>query len=898
MAYCHPGLQLIYKSVPSLHLHLALLENSPAMSQYGYTIRRIIGPGEPVDPCAPLEFFPPKGSDQLHEALKNAFPFEPTLQARMRQAVINFHLSEAQADIAQADFIQDDYLPSPQSSFISSATSPSRPGPLLQARSKSRDACNPPAQEELMDVWCLPSQPAAKIHTRRNMTAEEKKAYKAKRLAGACADCKRRRRKCDHDPSNPTKATSKKAVKTRMRSSVAKAPAIKTRVATSQSFPVPQAVQDPFTFTPQETFFSSDGGFTNSMGYDIPISMGFDNSFGNDVGFDLKNDFDLFPDSATNTGRSSTGMDAADWLAGNSPGTLSFDQQLNAPSHDFNNWPMDPIQKYNTFGDPLTPQSLSSRSFSPQSLIMSRSQSGHSSSSNLLSLVLANTNLTSSNQPAFYQNAGDFGQAAPQSLLVSSNNGSRSSRHLSSGSALPGQQFIPTCSPQNILESPTISFRPGTSSGSCSSPEFRPLSSYVVRGFLNQDRTDHVTGSTAKLERSDQHTSRTASSKNGLSSASSSTTAGNRQSTSASSSEDECSRTRSTDLGRTLPPDLGGVDGDALLRRPSTAWSPTATASVPEQQSYTRFVRPSTLARQDTRIKATSRGVSVAGSLVRRPTSMAARNVSVHHLQPLSDEVVQSSGPTGQAGRVKNANRAAMDPNYSKRRSIGLPTDHVIVDRSATDVEEFDCHASGLGSSRGKGAKVTFIDHSLGANVQLILPARRISHTGYPETSDHHLDMSKLCRLKHSSAAADDVCSALQSSFDLPPLGDPLSRPSLPLVNMYQWLVLFLITILDMFGFAPPFSSGSGKSVKSKKCLEFVADSDCFTSKGTLAKVPKFDDSTRPANSQLQLRSDQQALKHSSVWKLCPGRTQRFVCRLSYRVRKMQSEGSRIHQDI
>lgn len=153
-------------------------------------------PANSEDPTA-LEFFPPKGSDELHEALKEAFPFEANLAARMRAAVIEFLLHEQQAE--QLTPISTEYLPSPQSTFISTMPSPAiATSQTSQGASPSRRqslATGQPSQEALMDVWSLPNKPQAKVHTRRTMTSEEKKAYKQKRLVGACADCKRRRRK-------------------------------------------------------------------------------------------------------------------------------------------------------------------------------------------------------------------------------------------------------------------------------------------------------------------------------------------------------------------------------------------------------------------------------------------------------------------------------------------------------------------------------------------------------------------------------------------------------------------------------------------------------------------------------------------------------------------------------
>jgi hypothetical protein len=170
----------------------------------GFFITRVSAAGD-LDPCA-LEFFPPKGSDELHEALKVAYPMEANLSSRMRQAVIDFLLTEQQSEQfhqspMSTSQLSPEYLPSPQSSFVSTMPSPATASGSIfsqsqpQARSAVPAVPGVPAQQDLMDVWSLPSKPQAKIHTRRTMTSEEKKAYKAKRLVGACADCKRRRRK-------------------------------------------------------------------------------------------------------------------------------------------------------------------------------------------------------------------------------------------------------------------------------------------------------------------------------------------------------------------------------------------------------------------------------------------------------------------------------------------------------------------------------------------------------------------------------------------------------------------------------------------------------------------------------------------------------------------------------
>ncbi|KAK5142372.1 hypothetical protein LTR04_002253, partial [Oleoguttula sp. CCFEE 6159] len=54
--------------------------------------------GDSYDPTAPLQFDPPKGSDELFFALMIAYPQGPTHSERMRAAVIDFLMNEKTAD--------------------------------------------------------------------------------------------------------------------------------------------------------------------------------------------------------------------------------------------------------------------------------------------------------------------------------------------------------------------------------------------------------------------------------------------------------------------------------------------------------------------------------------------------------------------------------------------------------------------------------------------------------------------------------------------------------------------------------------------------------------------------------------------------------------------------------
>lgn len=153
-----------------------------------------------------LAFNPPKGSDALHEALKIDYPHLDSLQKRMQQAVLDFLLAEsvvqqqladeaAQSYLSTPPSIQTAspaYLTSPESSFVAYT-------PPSENVSPKQGTANTITQQGMMDVWSLPTATQTKQHKRRCMTSGEKEQYRLKRLQGACADCKRRRRKvCCH----------------------------------------------------------------------------------------------------------------------------------------------------------------------------------------------------------------------------------------------------------------------------------------------------------------------------------------------------------------------------------------------------------------------------------------------------------------------------------------------------------------------------------------------------------------------------------------------------------------------------------------------------------------------------------------------------------------------------
>ena len=195
--YCQLGtVNCSDRSFPLLPYLRLFLPTIP-MANFDFFITRI---GDAADPAARLEFYPPIGSDELHDALKRAYPHLPSLQARMREAVIEFYLTEQDPFRQLLHYTPDttmnvspSNLSSNESSFVSTAYTP----PAMESTPSSSEvtSSSTPSQQDLMNVWTLPTSTQTKIHKRRNMTADEKIKYKAKRLAGACNDCRRRRRR-------------------------------------------------------------------------------------------------------------------------------------------------------------------------------------------------------------------------------------------------------------------------------------------------------------------------------------------------------------------------------------------------------------------------------------------------------------------------------------------------------------------------------------------------------------------------------------------------------------------------------------------------------------------------------------------------------------------------------
>ncbi|KAF4555915.1 Hypothetical protein D9617_2g058800 [Elsinoe fawcettii] len=197
---------------------------TPAPSYYIY---RDGSANEPFDPTAPLQFFPPKDSDELFFALRTAYPNVSTHSERMRNAVIEFLMNEGQAQQQVASSQTSPVMPVDNSMMYESASTSSYSPYISMASSSSASmdgspeitalspALSQPVQrtnsqasvapsqngaplDQMTSVFSLTSHSQPKLRTRRKMTEAEKIEYRKRRSAGACQSCVARKRKCKH----------------------------------------------------------------------------------------------------------------------------------------------------------------------------------------------------------------------------------------------------------------------------------------------------------------------------------------------------------------------------------------------------------------------------------------------------------------------------------------------------------------------------------------------------------------------------------------------------------------------------------------------------------------------------------------------------------------------------
>ncbi|KAI5358178.1 Putative zn(2)-C6 fungal-type DNA-binding domain-containing protein [Septoria linicola] len=187
-----------------------------------YVVYRDLQPGEPFDPTSPLLFFPPKGSDELFDALRIAFPHLKTHSERMRDAIIQFLLDERQEEQLQASpamtmdttaqtwpsmsssgsasvFSSPDLLDLPTPTSFANSPQAQAPQLARQASTATSGQASPPSLDQMTGVFSLSAEAQPKQRVRRKMTEAEKVEYRKRRIVKACDKCAKRKRKCPHN---------------------------------------------------------------------------------------------------------------------------------------------------------------------------------------------------------------------------------------------------------------------------------------------------------------------------------------------------------------------------------------------------------------------------------------------------------------------------------------------------------------------------------------------------------------------------------------------------------------------------------------------------------------------------------------------------------------------------
>lgn len=241
-----------------------------------YIVYRDIAPGEPFDPTSPLLFFPPKGSDELFDALRIAFPNVKTHSERMRDAIIKYLLEERQDEQLQlpqpspAMTLND--IPAawptltPETSLSSGSNSmfsspdllnfetpasfthspqpqapPQAPQMTRQASVTTSTDQSPPSLDQMTGVFSLSTSAQPKQRIRRKMTEAEKVEYRKRRIVKACGKCAARKRKCPHNQAEmeTVPASSKNTAR------ISKSTSPKSSITSSKSTTPPTAQQQP-----------------------------------------------------------------------------------------------------------------------------------------------------------------------------------------------------------------------------------------------------------------------------------------------------------------------------------------------------------------------------------------------------------------------------------------------------------------------------------------------------------------------------------------------------------------------------------------------------------------------------------------------------------------------------
>lgn len=165
-----------------------------------------------------FEWNPPKDSDELYDALKTAFSKGTTHRYRMRQALIEFLLSEREVErdsqrptipiVEGGDARAEKYIAEYRQNPHRNKARGSKSQPQVTSNYEALLPPNPqdeqtqaPRKKKVKDwesmtvVWTSESGVKRGPRPKRAMTEEERIEYQLRRVRGACVSCKKRKRK-------------------------------------------------------------------------------------------------------------------------------------------------------------------------------------------------------------------------------------------------------------------------------------------------------------------------------------------------------------------------------------------------------------------------------------------------------------------------------------------------------------------------------------------------------------------------------------------------------------------------------------------------------------------------------------------------------------------------------
>ncbi|TKA71327.1 hypothetical protein B0A49_05371 [Cryomyces minteri] len=256
--------------------------------------------GNSYHPTVPLQFDPPKGSDELFFALMIAYPQGPTHSERMRAAVIDFLMNEKTAEdfaetaavfdhsksdspsySSQSTFGDSSFLGSlPNSTTSNSPSNENRFTDHQASKAPPTDvgpSVNPtPSLQTMTSVWSVSEKVQPKMRSRRKMTEHEKVEYRQRRVMRACENCSKRKRKCHHNQpdTDAVQATKKASAKKRSKDSAkptgintATAPVTPAAFSQSVAFDFPSAFRISDTGSPMS--FTDELNFADVQPFDL-----------------------------------------------------------------------------------------------------------------------------------------------------------------------------------------------------------------------------------------------------------------------------------------------------------------------------------------------------------------------------------------------------------------------------------------------------------------------------------------------------------------------------------------------------------------------------------------------------------------------------------------------------